>query len=88
MSAVKTGPDIDSEKAESRYFLPYQLRWIRDDSMLRLAEKSVRIGWTFCDAFKNVRKRLHHQKRDYLFTTKDQATSLEYVKQCEQFAEI
>src|ERR1043166_7928204 len=69
-------------------FLPYQLQWIEDDSPLRLAEKSVRIGWTYCDAFKNVRKRLHHPRRDYLFSSKDQGTAIEYVSTCYQFCEL
>src|SRR3954447_15571417 len=72
----------------SKIFLPYQLKWILDDSPLRLAEKSVRIGWTFCDAFKNVRKRLLHPRRDYLFSSKDQTTAIEYVATCYQFCEI
>jgi len=46
------------DKKLSRYFLPYQIRWIHDPSPMCLAEKSVRIGWTFADALKNVRKRL------------------------------
>jgi phage FluMu gp28-like protein len=52
------------------------------------AESLVRIGWTYADAFKNVRKRLRHKKRDYLFSTKDEATAIEYVQTCYQFAEI
>ena len=70
-----------------RRFLPYQTAWILDESRLCLAEKSVRIGWTFADAFKNVRKRLLHPRRDYLFTTKDEATALEYIRLCRQFCE-
>jgi hypothetical protein len=31
-----------------------------------LAEKPARIGWTFADALKNVRKRLSHKNRDYI----------------------
>src|SRR3954449_2541505 len=69
-------------------FLPYQLNWIHDDSPLRIAEKSVRIGWTYADAFKNVRKRLRHARRDYLFSTKDEPTAVEYVETCHRFAEI
>src|SRR5256714_8451937 len=72
----------------SRIFLPYQLKWIFDDSPLRLAEKSVRIGWTFADAFKNVRKRLRHPRRDYLFSSKDQSTAIEYVATSYQFCEL
>lgn len=80
--------DIDSDAALGRYFLPYQLTWIADDSTMRLAEKSVRIGWTYCDGFKNVRKRLHHKKRDYLFATKDQQSAIEYLNYCKEFAEL
>jgi phage FluMu gp28-like protein len=53
-----------------------------------LAEKSVRIGWTYADAFKNVRKRLWFKERDYLFATKDYASALEFVRQCYKFTEV
>ncbi len=85
--SIQSTHSIDSSAALRRYFLPYQRAWILDDSPLRLAEKSVRIGWTFADAFKNVRKRLQHRRRDYLFTTKDHSTALEYVRTCHRFAE-
>jgi phage FluMu gp28-like protein len=87
MAAILPAISIDSAKADAR-FLPYIQVWIADDSRMRLAEKSVRIGWTYGDAFKNVRKRLHHAKRDYLFATKDQASAVEYCNQCMGFAEI
>jgi len=88
MSAILPARTIEASREESRYFLPYQLAWISDDSPMRLAEKSVRIGWTYADAFKNVRKRLNHAGRDYLFATKDEPTAIEYVQTCYQFAEI
>src|SRR6185369_15561304 len=82
---LNTHPSIDSTPS---LFLPYQLKWIEDNSPLRLAEKSVRIGWTYCDAFKNVRKRLQHPRRDYLFSSKDQGTAVEYVTTCYQFCQF
>ena len=88
MAAILPGIKIDSDATLARYFLPYQLQWIEDDSTMRLAEKSVRIGWTYCDAFKNVRKRLRHPNRDYLFATKDQQSAVEYLSQCQKFAEL
>jgi phage FluMu gp28-like protein len=88
MAAILPSLKIDADKKSSKYFLPYQLRWIQDDSQMRLAEKSVRIGWTYADAFKNVRKRLRYAKRDYLFSTKDQPTAVEFVSTCYKFAEI
>lgn len=88
MPAILPAHTIDSAKAESKYFLEYQLAWISDEAPQLLAEKSVRIGWTYADAFKNVRKRLRHTRRDYLFQTKDEPTAVEYVETCEKFAEI
>lgn len=79
---------IDDDPGLSRYFLPYQRLWIGDDATMRLAEKSVRIGWTFADGFKNVRKRLRHPRRDYLFATKDQQSAIEYLEQCKRFCEL
>jgi phage FluMu gp28-like protein len=86
MAAILPSLNIDSDALISRHFLPYQMLWIADDSKMRLAEKSVRIGWTFADAFKNVRKRLRHANRDYLFATKDQQSAIEYLATCEKFA--
>ena len=78
------------------FFMPHQIQWIDGEDRVHkegrqaiaLAEKSVRIGWTYADAFKNVRKRLEHKSRDYLFATKDYASALEYVRQCYKFAEV
>lgn len=62
MPAILPSLTLDApDKKLSRYFLPYQIRWIHDPSPMCLAEKSVRIGWTFADALKNVRKRLLHK---------------------------
>jgi phage FluMu gp28-like protein len=63
MSAILPSISIDSTALLSKYFLPYQAMWIQADDLIHaqgkqvcaLAEKSVRIGWTFADAFKNVR---------------------------------
>jgi phage FluMu gp28-like protein len=87
-------PDSDSKL--SKHFMPHQVAWIQAEKAVHdqhkqavaLAEKSVRIGWTYADAFKNVRKRLWFKERDYLFATKDYASALEYVRQCYKFAEV
>src|SRR5882724_7895380 len=87
---------LDSTPNLSKHFMPHQILWIqaeqaihdRGKQAIALAEKSVRIGWTYADAFKNVRKRLWFKNRDYLFATKDYASALEYIRQCYTFAEI
>ncbi len=87
---------LDSDSRLSKHFMPHQIRWIQAErpihrqhkQAIALAEKSVRIGWTYADAFKNVRKRLSFKNRDYLFATKDYPSALEYIRQCYKFAEI
>jgi phage FluMu gp28-like protein len=86
MASVKTGLNLDELKSD--YWLPYQKEYIEDESPRILTEKSVRIGFTYTDAFKQTRKRLRLKKRDYLFTTKDQVTAYEYVRQCVEFLEM
>jgi phage FluMu gp28-like protein len=96
MSAIYPFVDIDSDSFLCTYFLPYQVAWIlaedsfhqRKQQVFALAEKSVRIGWTFADAFKNVRKRLRFKNRDYLFATKDYPSALEYMRIAKEFADI
>ncbi len=88
MAAILPSLKIDCDSALGGHFLPYQVTWILDDGTMRLAEKSVRIGWTYADAFKNVRKRLRYAKRDYLFATKDQQSAIEYLGTCKEFCEL
>jgi phage FluMu gp28-like protein len=87
---------LDLAPTLARHFLPYQVNWIEAEDAIHaqklqafaLAEKSIRIGWTYCDGFKNVRKRLRFKKRDYLFVTKDYPSALEYMNQAWDFAEL
>src|SRR5882672_12713481 len=89
-------PDIESVSTFRSHFLSHQIDWITAEQPLQqqgkqaiaLVEKSIRIGWTYADAFKNVRKRILFKNRDYLFATKDYPSALEYVDQCYKFAEI
>ena len=88
MGAILPAVHIENAKFIDGYFLPYQLTWIHDESRMMLAEKSVRIGWTYADAFRNVSRRILTPKRDYLFQTKDQQSSVEYLETCMKFAEV
>ena len=94
--AILPAVRIDSEAALTKYFVPYQINWIQAEDAIHaqhkqafaLAEKSVRIGWTHADSFKNVRKRLRYNNRDYLFATRDYPSALEYMRQAHRFAEF
>lgn len=87
MAATAPAKKIDTAEAGG-YFLPYQKEWILCEERKALCEKAVRVGWTFCDAFKQVRKRLRTPKRDYLFVTKDQPTAFEYIETAYQHLSI
>src|SRR6266436_2552701 len=94
MPAILPSIPIDNDTILAKFFMLHQIHWIqaedaihaRHEQAFALAEKSVRIGWTYADAFKNVRKRLRFKKRDYLFATKDYPSALEYMSLCHEFA--
>jgi phage FluMu gp28-like protein len=96
MPAILPFIKIDSDSLLAKYFTRYQIAWIEAEDpfhqakkqVFALAEKSVRIGWTFCDGFKNVRKRLRFKNRDYLFATKDLPSALEYMNDIYNFADM
>jgi phage FluMu gp28-like protein len=96
MPAILPPLKIDSESDLTHHFMPHQVNWIlaeeqihaQNKQVFALAEKSVRIGWTHADAFKNFRKRLRFKNRDYLFATKDYPSAIEYVRLAYKLGEI
>lgn len=86
---IQTGPDIGSDRAvRGGKFLPWQVEHILSDVRYRAVEKAVQVGFTWGDAFKQVRKRLLYTNRDYLFSTKDEQTAFEYIRYCANFCEV
>src|SRR6266487_1234719 len=96
MPAILPSIGIDNDAKLFHHFMPHQVNWILAEDSIHsqnkqafvLAEKSVRIGWTHADAFKNFRKRLRFKNRDYLFATKDYPSAIEYMRQVHKFAEF
>src|SRR2546421_2497663 len=96
MSSILPPLKLDPDDTLPKHFMPHQMNWIQAEETIHaqhkqvfaLAEKSVRIGWTYADSFKNVRKRLRFRDRDYLFATKDYPSALEYMRQAQKFAEF
>ncbi|NJK42979.1 MAG: hypothetical protein HC933_00775 [Pleurocapsa sp. SU_196_0] len=71
------------------YFLPYQQRWLDDQSRLKVAEKSRRIGWTYVQAFEDVRDAAKADGgMDVWFTSADISAAREYIRYCETFARV
>lgn len=68
-------------------FCPYQVAWINDASPLKLAEKSRRIGWSWCDAFDSV-ENAARSVCDVWYSSADQSAAREYIEYCQDFARI
>jgi hypothetical protein len=96
MPAILPSINLDSVPSLRKRFMTHQVNWIiaedeihkQGKQVFALAEKSVRVGWSHCDAYKNVRKRLHFKARDYLFATKDYPSAIEYIRVAKSAAEV
>jgi phage FluMu gp28-like protein len=67
------------------YLLPYQTRWLKDKSRIKIWDKSRRIGATYVQALEDViecSKGLY----DVWFTSSDDSAGEEYIKYCEEWA--
>ncbi len=70
------------------HLLPYQVRWLNDESRLKIWEKSRRIGATYVQAFEDVRDAAKQGGYDVWFTSADQATAKEYMLYCAHWASV
>lgn len=70
------------------YFLPYQEAWLRDDARLKIAEKSRRIGWTYTQAYEDVRDAAKKGGMDVWFSSADQSAAAEYILYCAMWAQL
>ena len=64
------------------YFLPYQQRWINDESPLKLYEKSRRIGITYGTSYRAVRKCLREKDGSSFVqwvSSRDTLTAKEFI---------
>lgn len=85
---ITTAPDFDSEKGLSRYLCPYQVEGVLCPERYQYTEKANRIGWTWLDALRNVRRRIAEPGRDYLFTTQNWNGALEYGRYLDGWLDI
>jgi phage FluMu gp28-like protein len=84
IAALAATVAVDSASA---YFLPYQVARITDETRLVLVEKSIRIGMTYCMAYRAVRRRVLGMG-DCLVTSVSLPAAKEFIEQCRKFCEI
>lgn len=75
--------------SDSKYFLPYQVAWLADQSRFKIWEKSRRIGATYVQAYEDVRDAARQDKPlDVWFSSADESAAKEYIRYCAQWARL
>lgn len=79
---------VESQAGES-YFMPFQARWIRDQSRLKIVEKSRQIGFSDCDSYDSVRKVApRNAKLPVWVASRDETQAKQYLQYCKRWARV
>lgn len=73
---------------ESKYFLPYQVRWLKDLSPVKIWEKSRRIGATYVQSYEDVRDCVKGSIPAVWFSSADESAAKEYIIYAAQWAKL
>ena len=81
-----------TEIKEQKIFLPYQKKWLKDNSQIKIWRKSRRIGATYVQAFEDVKDALTLKIRgkycDVWFSSADITAAKEYIMYCAFWAKM
>ncbi|NLO90709.1 MAG: hypothetical protein GX410_01785 [Elusimicrobia bacterium] len=69
-------------------FLPYQNRWLKDDSRIKVWEKSRRIGATYVQSYEDVFDCVRGNVPAVWFSSADESAAREYILYCEAWAKL
>ncbi|HSA07584.1 MAG TPA: terminase family protein [Candidatus Gastranaerophilales bacterium] len=72
----------------NKYFLPYQQRWLDDDTKIKIWEKSRRIGATYVQSYEDVRDCVSKKVPAVWFSSADESAAREYIAYCEQWTKL
>lgn len=80
--------DNGHQPLSEKFFLPYQVRWMRDKSPLRIIEKSRQVGMSYVDAYDSVRKASRKLRPAHVYVaSSDLGTVRFYLEDCKFWAE-
>ncbi len=83
MGRAKVIPERDA------ILLPYQVKWVRDKSRLKIAEKSRQIGWTWATAYGlTSRKSLKGAQLDAWISSRDDIQARLFLEDCKAFGKL
>ena len=75
--------------ATNSFFLPYQVKWIRDNSRLKIMEKSRQIGISLAAAYSVVRRHMSGMGYyDTWISSRDDLQPMLFLDDCKKFAKI
>ena len=64
-------------------FLPYQSKWIKDTSRLKLGEKARQLGWTWSAAYAaDERAAAQHARFDEWVSSRDELQAKLFIEDC------
>lgn len=76
------------ENTENKYFLPYQIDWLNDNSRVKIWEKSRRIGATYVQSYEDVRDCVSGTVPAVWFSSADESAAKEYIIYCAKWAKL
>lgn len=68
--------------SDYRHFLPYQIRWLKDKSAVKIWEKSRRIGATYVQSYEDVEDCIAERVPAVWFSSADESAAKEYIDYC------
>ena len=72
---------------DRKYFLQYQIDWLRDKSPVKIWEKSRRIGATYVQSYEDTEEAARG-KWDVWFSSADESAAREYIGYCAMWAKL
>ena len=76
-------------KPPKALLLPYQRKWVEDDSRLKLAVKSRQIGWTWATGYGLIRRKsLADAQLDAWISSRDEIQARLFLEDCKNFANV
>ncbi|MEZ7891168.1 MAG: terminase family protein [Candidatus Wallbacteria bacterium] len=72
----------------NKFFLPYQIEWLKDKSKIKIWEKSRRIGATYVQSYEDVEDCAAGRVPAVWFSSADESAAKEYIIYCERWAKL
>ena len=70
------------------FFLPYQIKWIQDESRIKIMEKSRQIGLSWATAYRTLRNAMRFPRTHYWICSRDTQQAQLFLDDCKAFANI